>query len=109
MIEKIRKQKKILIRIGLGVLVLVLIMALTSRYLAYKFKPLVKAQIKELVLRSTDSLYHIEFSGIRMNLLTANASLTGVKVIPDLRIFKKLIAQKKRPITFITWNWRSSK
>ncbi|WGQ08101.1 hypothetical protein QG516_16285 [Pedobacter gandavensis] len=97
MIEKIRKQKKILIRIGLGVLALVLIMALTSRYLAYKFKPLVKAQIKELVLRSTDSLYHIEFSDIRMNLLTANASLTGVKVIPDLRIFKKLIALKKAP------------
>ena len=97
MIEKIRKQKKILIRIGLGMLLLILVMGLTSRYLSYKFKPLIKAQIKELVLRSTDSLYHIEFSDIRMNLLTANASLTGVKVIPDLRVFKKLIALKKAP------------
>ncbi|MBB2151082.1 AsmA family protein [Pedobacter gandavensis] len=97
MIEKLRKHKKILIRIGTGLLVLILIMGLTSRYLSYKFKPLVKAQIKELVLRSTDSLYHIEFSGIKMNLLSANASLTGVKVIPDLRIFKKLIALKKAP------------
>lgn len=83
--------------IGGSLLLLVLIMSLTSRYLAYKFKPLVKAQIKELVLRSTDSLYHIEFSGIRINLLTANAALTGVKVIPDDRIFKKLIALKKAP------------
>lgn len=97
MIEKIRKQKKILIRIGLGLLLLILVMGLTSRYLSYKFKPIIKAQIKELVLRSTDSLYHIEFSDIRMNLLTANASLTGVKVIPDLRVFKKLIALKKAP------------
>ncbi|WP_316842724.1 hypothetical protein [Pedobacter gandavensis] len=97
MIEKLRKHKKILIRIGLCLLAVVLVMSLTSRYLAYKFKPLVKAQIKELVLRSTDSLYHIEFSGIRMNLLTANAALTGVKVIPDQRIFKKLIASKKAP------------
>ncbi|WP_316822178.1 hypothetical protein [Pedobacter gandavensis] len=97
MIENLRKHKKLLLRIGLGLLLLVLIMSLASRYLAYKFKPVVKAQIKELVLKTTDSLYHIEFSGIRMNLLTANASLTGVKVVPDQRIFKKLIALKKAP------------
>ncbi|WP_316746467.1 hypothetical protein [Pedobacter gandavensis] len=97
MIEKLRKHKKILIRTAAGLVLLLLIMGLTSRYLAFKFKPLVKAQIKELVLKTTDSLYHIEFTGIRMNLLTANASLTGVKVIPDLRIFKKLIALKKAP------------
>lgn len=97
MMERFRKRKKILIWTGGIILVLVLGISLTSRYFANKFKPLIKAQIKELVLRSTDSLYHIEFSSIRINLLTANASLTEVKVIPDTQIFKKLIALKKAP------------
>lgn len=97
MIEKLRNHKRRLIQIGLCLLLLVLVIALTSRYFAYKFKPIVKAEIKELVLKTTDSLYHIEFSGIRMNLLTGNASLTGVRVIPDLRIFKKMIALKSAP------------
>lgn len=97
MIEKSRKRKKILIWTGGIILILVLGISLTSRYFANKFKPLIKAQIKELVLRSTDSLYHIEFSSIRINLLTANASLTEVKVIPDTQVFKKLIALKKAP------------
>lgn len=97
MIEKSRKRKKILIWIGGIILILVLGISLTSRYFANKFKPLIKEQIKELVLRSTDSLYHIEFSSIRINLLTANASLTDVKVVPDTQIFKKLIALKKAP------------
>lgn len=97
MIEKSRKRKKILVWTGGIILILVLGISLTSRYFANKFKPLIKAQIKELVLRSTDSLYHIEFSSIRINLLTANASLTEVKVIPDTQVFKKLIALKKAP------------
>ncbi|RQO72331.1 hypothetical protein DBR43_14090 [Pedobacter sp. KBW06] len=97
MIEKSRKRKKILIWTGGIILILVLGISLTSRYFANKFKPLIKAQIKELVLRSTDSLYHIEFSAIRINLLTGNASLTAVKVIPDTQVFKKLIALKKAP------------
>ncbi|SHF64339.1 AsmA family protein [Pedobacter caeni] len=97
MIEKSLKRKKILIWTGGIILILVLGISLTSRYFANKFKPLIKEQIKELVLRSTDSLYHIEFSSIRINLLTANASLTDVKVVPDTQIFKKLIALKKAP------------
>lgn len=97
MIEKSGKRKKILIWTGAIMLILVLGISLTSRYFANKFKPLIKEQIKELVLKSTDSLYHIEFSSIRINLLTANASLTEVKVIPDTQVFKKLIALKKAP------------
>lgn len=97
MIGKARKKKRILIWIAGILLGLIVVISLTSRYIANKFKPFVEAQIKALVLQSTDSLYHIEFSSIRINLVTANASLTDVKVIPDIRIFNKLVALKRAP------------
>lgn len=97
MIKKPWKKKTILIWTGGIILALVVGVGFMSRYVANKFKPLIKSQIKELVLQSTDSLYHIEFSDIRINMVTANASLTAVRMVPDTQVFKKLVALKKAP------------
>lgn len=95
--KKVRTKKALLIWITAIFVVLILVLSLTSKYVANKFKPLVEEQIKELVLNSTDSLYHIEFSAISINLILSRASLTDVKVVPDTNVFKKLITQKKAP------------
>ncbi|RZK71395.1 MAG: hypothetical protein EOO85_20070, partial [Pedobacter sp.] len=64
-------------------LILLLSVFLTATYFANKLKPIIKAELKDLVLNATDSLYTVEFSDLSLNLLTKGASLTDVKFIPD--------------------------
>lgn len=78
-------------------LVLLLSVFLTATYFANKLKPIIKAELKDLVLNATDSLYTVEFSDLSLNLLTKGASLTDVKFIPDTNVFKRLISLKRAP------------
>lgn len=55
------------------------------------------AEIKELVLNATDSLYHIEFSDVRTNVITGNAALINVRIVPNADVLKRLTAEKKAP------------
>lgn len=66
-------------------------------YLGTKLRPIFKAQIKELVLETTDSLYRIEFSGVSVNALTGISSLSDVKIIPDTAVYHQMIATKTAP------------
>lgn len=69
-----------------------------QRYLAGdKWKPLLQAKLKELVLRSSDSLYHIEYSDFDLNLANGNATLSDFKLVPDSSVYQKLIANHKAP------------
>lgn len=82
----------------LGILSAVFLMLyITSIHLTNKFKPLIKRELKDLVLSATDSLYSIEFSDLKANLITRTARLEDVKIIPDTAIFKKLIAERRAP------------
>jgi len=62
-----------------------------------KWKPLLQQKLKELVLRASDSLYHIEYSDFSLNVSSGNATLTDFKLIPDSAVYQKLVAQKKAP------------
>jgi hypothetical protein len=62
-----------------------------------KWKPLLQAQLKELVLKSTDSLYHIEYSDFDLNITSGNATLSDFKLVPDSVVYQKLVALKKAP------------
>ncbi|HEY4326317.1 MAG TPA: hypothetical protein VGN20_20190 [Mucilaginibacter sp.] len=69
-----------------------------NKYLANnRWKPLLQRQLKELVLRSTDSLYHIEYSDFDLNFTSGNATLSDFKFIPDTIIYNKLVRLKKAP------------
>ncbi|TDQ09241.1 hypothetical protein [Pedobacter metabolipauper] len=104
MYKKARKRYYILKLTAAILFLLSIILFFTSRYLSAKFKPLIKVQLKELVLNATDSLYRIEFSDVSTNFITRGAALSDVRIIPDTIIFKKLIALKKAPnnIYYIT-------
>ena len=82
--------------IGL-LMLLVLGVFLTANYFSNKLKPIIKAELKDLVLNATDSLYTVEFSDLSLNLLTKGATITDVKFIPDTNVFKRLIALKRAP------------
>jgi hypothetical protein len=67
-----------------------------------KWKPYLQAELKQLVLKSTDSLYSIEYSDFDLNIRTGNATLTDFKLIPDTAVYKKLMALKKAPDNLFT-------
>jgi hypothetical protein len=104
MIKKVRRSYNTL-KWVIGLLLFAfLLLMVTAGYFSAKLKPIVKTQIKELVLDATDSLYRIEFSEISMNLITGRASLGDVRIIPDTSVFKRLILKRKAPnnIYYIT-------
>jgi hypothetical protein len=67
-----------------------------------RWKPLLQSRLKELVLKSTDSLYHIEYSDFDLNIASGNATLSNFRLIPDTNIYNKLVAQKKAPDNLFT-------
>lgn len=68
-----------------------------SWYYSEKLRPTMTAELKDLVLSATDSLYRIEFSTIRTNWITGNASLYDVNIIPDTTVLKRLNARQTGP------------
>ena len=90
---------------GIIACILVLLSAV-SWYYSVKLRPMVTAEIKALVLNATDSLYRIEFSDVRTNVITGNASLINVRVIPDPAVLKRLTAAKKAPNNIYTLKLR---
>ena len=62
-----------------------------------KWKPILQAKLKELVLKSSDSLYHIEYSDFDLNIASGDATLSNFKLIPDTAVYQKLVALKKAP------------
>jgi hypothetical protein len=91
------------------VLTLIVILLVTGGYYAYqkyiaenRWKPLLQAELKELILKSTDSLYHIEYSDFNLNITSGDATLTDFKLIPDTAVYNKLVALKKAPDNLFT-------
>lgn len=69
-----------------------------NKYLAAnKWKPLLQQGLKTLVLKATDSLYHIEYSDFDLNITSGNATLHNFKLVPDTNIYNKLVSLKKAP------------
>jgi len=96
-------------RIWPVVLLVIILLIGSAGYFIYKkyltedkWKPYLQAEIKELVLKSTDSLYSIQYTDFDLNIRTGNATLTDFKLIPDTAVYKKLVAAKKAPDDLFT-------
>ena len=68
-----------------------------TKYLQKNWRPLLEEQLKNAVLRSTDSLYRIEYKKIDVNPINGNLKLVDFKLIPDSMVYEKLKAAKKAP------------
>ncbi|NNU34694.1 hypothetical protein HK413_12640 [Mucilaginibacter sp. S1162] len=76
---------------------------LYKRYIAGdKWKPLLQAKLKEMVLKSTDSLYHIEYSNFDLDLASGDATLSDFKLVPDSAVYEKLVSAQKAPDNLFT-------
>ncbi|MDF2433544.1 MAG: hypothetical protein JWP44_3175, partial [Mucilaginibacter sp.] len=92
------------IRIWPIVLLTIVVIICGSAYYFYnnyiagnRWKPILQQKLKELVIRSSDSLYHIEYSDFDLNVTSGNATLDDFKLVPDTNIYNKLVALKKAP------------
>ena len=69
-----------------------------NKYIAQdRWKPILQAKLKELVLKSSDSLYHIEYSDFNLNITSGDATLSDFKLVPDSAVYQKLVLLKKAP------------
>lgn len=91
------------------ILLLTLVLIVVAGYYYYqkylagdKWKPLLQAQLKEMVLKSSDSLYHIEYSDFDLNLTSGDATLSNFRLIPDTAVYQKLVAAQKAPDNLFT-------
>lgn len=66
-------------------------------YLVNRWKPILTAQLKKIVLSSSDSLYRIEFSDLDIQVVSGNAEVKNFKLIPDTTIYKKRVVQGVAP------------
>jgi len=74
-----------------------------NKYIAQDhWKPYLQRELKALVLKSTDSLYHIEYSDFDLNLSSGDVTLSDFKLIPDSAVYQKLVGLKKAPDNLFT-------
>ncbi|MNQ57955.1 hypothetical protein D3C85_721270 [compost metagenome] len=79
-----------------------LVLAGIAWFLNVKSRPMLTSRIKTLLYTSTDSLYTISFTKVSTNIFTGNATLQNVKIIPDQKRYKELIALKRAPNNLYT-------
>lgn len=69
-----------------------------TRYFAQnRWKPILQQRLKELILRSSDSLYHIEYSDFDLNITSGDATLKDFTLSPDTEVYNRLVLEKKAP------------
>jgi len=97
MAEKAPRKFKIIKWVAGILLIISLSLCCASWYISVKFRPLIRKELTELVFKSTNGLYRIEFSEIHTNLITGSASISDVNIIPDTNVFNLLVAKKIAP------------
>ena len=66
-------------------------------YINLHWRPFLTRQIQDAISTSTDSLYHISFKEISVNILTGSAKLKDISFNPDTQVYNKLILLGKAP------------
>src|SRR5580700_5793491 len=62
-----------------------------------RWKLILQKQLKELVLRTSDSLYRIGYSDFELNMNSGDATIHDFTLIPDTLVYNKLVKLKKAP------------
>ena len=76
---------------------LLIIVVAGAWYLSRHWKPILDAQIKEAVIRSTDSLYLIGYEDLDFNLITGNASIKSLRLTVDSGRYAELERMQQAP------------
>ncbi|MNJ91635.1 hypothetical protein D3C87_92880 [compost metagenome] len=97
MVVNVGKKYIILKWFAAALLFVAFMLTAVTWYFSVKLKPIVRAELKELVLKTTNNLYQIEFSSVNVNVLTGISSLSDVRITPDTAVYRQLIALKHAP------------
>ena len=65
------------------------IMAVAGGYLVwlpYHYKPILLHRLPEMVANDSDSVYHLSFADIRINICKRRITITDLKLWPDLEL-----------------------
>jgi len=62
-----------------------------------RWKPILQRQLKDLVLKTSDSLYRIEYSDFDLNIHSGNATIYNFKLMPDTLVYNRLVKERKAP------------
>jgi len=74
-----------------------------NKYLAQdRWKPYLQQELKALVLKTTDSLYHIEYSDFDLNIASGDVTLTDFRLVPDTNVYLKMVTARKAPDNLFT-------
>ncbi|RFZ81213.1 hypothetical protein DYU05_19705 [Mucilaginibacter terrenus] len=74
-----------------------------NKYVAQdRWKPYLQQELKSLILKTTDSLYSIEYSDFDLNIASGDVTLTNFKLKPDTNVYLKMVANKKAPDNLFT-------
>ncbi|MDA9555412.1 hypothetical protein N9R54_04185 [Pelobium sp.] len=78
--------------LGIAGIILILLLA-TAWYINKRWKPLLAEAIKSTVIEATDSLYSVDFSDIKINILSGGVTIDHIQINPNLHVYQKLIHQ----------------
>ncbi len=68
-----------------------------TNYFKDNWKPLLEQQLKNAVIKATDSLYTITYKSIDVNPITGNLKVIDFKLSPNALVYKKLEHRQKAP------------
>lgn len=82
--------------------VLTVIIGVASIFVDQYFQPIIKQKIKETLTEATDSLYTVNFSTLRFNVLTGNIQIKDIELKPNMPVYGKMQEAKTAPNNLYT-------
>jgi hypothetical protein len=100
--KKPKKKKTIFKWIAFIILFFLLAITATGWYLNKLWRPILKEVITNTLIDATDSLYQVKYTNINVNILTGNIVVDSLELIPNLKVYQKLINKGDAPENLIT-------
>ena len=82
-------------------LVIILLVAAAAYVLDRYFSPILTARVKELVIKSTDSLYHVDFSSAELHVIEGSIILNNVTLKVNTAVYKRRLSRHNAPNNLI--------
>ena len=85
--------KGALITIGSIIAVILILAIFVNRY----WSPIMAAKVKKMVLASSDSLYHVDFSGAKFHILRGELDIYDITIKPDTAVYNRRLKNHIAP------------
>lgn len=94
---RIRKPRRPVRWLIVAVITAVIVLAGGLAYYTHHVTPLLSERLRGQVLRSSDSLYHVEFSQLNINPFSGTIILSSFRLTPDTAVYHRMKARGEAP------------